>query len=394
MVEATRTRILQRLDGDEIDGHRYVPASVENTMWGRLPVASDRAIATILPGQTITVDTISHEGLLPDQGSDPEAYFGRYGIAPADVLDDARQIPRCKTRDGSRDGSHVVTGPIAVNGARPGDVLMVEVNRLERRVPYGVISTRHGRGVMAGFAFEGNYGALCIVLERDGKAYGQLVPDCMQVDDPQLPECGYPRFALHPFLGIMGVAPDLPERPCSIPPYAFGGNIDVKDMTAGSVLFLPVQAEDAKLFVGDPHFAQGDGEVSLTALEASLRATLTVNVIPAAVADGLFGPRIAPFAYAHGRLLALGLDEDLDAALRHSVDYAVGLLHHLFGIPERALYLYLSAAVDFDISQAVDLVKGVHARIPLDDFSHLLPGKTADGFMTLIRNGIGIATTH
>ena len=128
---------------------------------------------------------------------------------------------------------------------------------------------------MTDTALEGDYGTLCKVISVHGEAYGQLVPEGMDFHDQALDNCSYPSFPLHPFIGIMGVAPDTDAHLCSIPPYDFGGNIDVNDMTEGSVLFLPIQVEGAKFFVGDPHYAQGDGEVSLTALEAPLRATLT-----------------------------------------------------------------------------------------------------------------------
>ncbi|OZG60664.1 acetamidase [Bifidobacterium lemurum] len=361
----------------------HVPASVENTLWGVLPIGKDQPIASVASGQTVVIDTISHEGIMPDQGADPVRYFGAKGIRRDEILDDTIAVPEYKThREG--DGSHIITGPIAVRGAKPGDVLMVSVDCLERRTHYGVISTRHGRGVMVGSQWEGDYGALCKVVESDGTEYGQMVPDGVDFhDDAALAASGYPRFALHPFLGIMGVAPDLPERPCSIPPYRFGGNIDVNDMTEGSVLFLPVQVDDAKFYVGDPHFAQGDGEVALTALEAPLRATLTLTVIPRRIANELFGECSVPFAYARGKLLVLGLDKDLDEALRHSVRRAIEMLASMFHLPERVIYLYLSAAADFDVSQAVDLVSGVHARIPLDDFVARLPGG-AGGFLNRI----------
>lgn len=373
--------LLQGLGPDEAArlSDRYVPASVQNTFWGVLPSRSDRPVLTIESGESIVIDTVSHEGIMPDQGSDPITYFGAYGLDRSELLDDTVAIPACKTRN-MTDGSHVITGPIEVVGAHPGDLLMVTVEKLERRAPYGVISTRHGRGVMTDTALEGDYGTLCKVISVHGEAYGQLVPEGMDFHDQALDNCSYPSFPLHPFIGIMGVAPDTDAHLCSIPPYDFGGNIDVNDMTEGSVLFLPIQVEGAKFFVGDPHYAQGDGEVSLTALEAPLRATLTLSVIPQQQADALFGERKGPFGYAHGRLLALGLHEDLDEALRRSVDYSVSLLSSLFHLPAKVIYLYLSAAADFDVSQAVDLVRGVYSRILLSHFE----GSAAQDFVNFV----------
>ena len=377
--------VLQRLTSEETRGvgGRYVPASVRNTFWGVLPSRTDGPIASISSGQRITIDTISHEGLMPDQGSDPVRYFGSRGIGRDELLEDAIAIPACKSR-GEHDGSHVVTGPIEVKGAKPGDVLMVSVDRLERRAPYGVISTRHGRGVMVDSELEGDYGALCKVISVDGAAFGQIVPDGTRFHDQALDKTDYPAFPLRPFLGIMGVTPDSDERKCSIPPYAFGGNIDVNDMTEGSTLFLPVQIDGAGFYIGDPHYAQGDGEVALTALEAPLRATVTLTVIPGKIADGLFGVHDRAFACADGKLLALGLHEDLDEALRQSVAYSISLLSSLFHLPKKAIYLYLSAAADFDVSQAVDLVRGIHSRIPLSHFE----GPAADDLIGYVMQAV------
>ena len=101
-------------------------------------------------------------------------------------------------------------------------------------------------------------------------------------------------FPLAPFLGTMGVAVAADERPHSVPPGAHGGNIDINLLTEGAVLYLPVQVPGALAYVGDPHFAQGDGEVALTALEASLRATLRFDVVPRAEALAEFGEIAGP----------------------------------------------------------------------------------------------------
>jgi acetamidase/formamidase len=105
-------------------------------------------VLTVRSGTTVTVDTVSHEGLLEDQGKDPMQYFGDHGVKPDSVLRDAVEIAAKTPHAGP--GPHVVTGPIAVEGARPGDVLKIEILRLIRRVPYGVISNRHGKGALSG----------------------------------------------------------------------------------------------------------------------------------------------------------------------------------------------------------------------------------------------------
>ena len=175
-------------------------------------------------------------------------------------------------------------------------------------------------------------------------------------------------FPLAPFLGIMGVAVAGDERPHSVPPGAHGGNIDINLLQVGSTLYLPVQVPGALAYVGDPHFAQGDGEVALTAMEASLRATLRFRIVPA---DDPF----APFVHEHGPVVETpeywvptGMDDDLREAMKKAVRAAIRFLVGGYDMDEEHAYAYLSAATDFDISQVVDRVSGVHARIRKADF--------------------------
>ncbi|MBT1173455.1 acetamidase/formamidase family protein [Bifidobacterium sp. MA2] len=355
------TRILQTGVGVP-EGANYVPSTPGNVLWGRLPSAVDmaRPVGEVAPGGDIVIDTVSHEGLLPDQGSDPVAYFGAHGVPADEVLDDAVAIAREVPRDAEADGPHMVVGPIRVPGAHPGDLLAVTIGRLERRVPYGVISTRHARGVLADSEdFDGNYGQFCRADDETETAWFRAGNES---DGPIV------RFPMHPFLGITGVTTAADARPSSIPPANYGGNIDLRDLTEGATLFLPVQVEDAGLYIGDPHFAQGNGEVSLTALEASLRAHLHVEVVPGDRAEELFGRVDLPFAVAHGALIPLGLGDTLDEALAASVDHTIDMLSTMFSLPRRQVYLLLSAAVDFDVTQAVDIVKGAHGLVDLAMF--------------------------
>ena len=143
------------------------------------------------------------------------------------------------------------------------------------------------------------------------------------------------------------------------------------ELRAGSVLYLPVQVAGALAYVGDPHFAQGDGEVALTALEASLRATLQFEVVPREVALAEFGEIVGPLVRTDEYLVPTGMDVDLNVAMRNAVRAAVKLIEARWGLDEHLAYAYLSAATDFDISQVVDVVCGVHARIREADFAKL-----------------------
>ncbi len=341
------SNVLQPFEGD-IRSQTYLPADPSAVLWGRLPCATDSPVLTIGSGTEVTVDTISHEGILEDQGRDPVAFFGQYGAT--EVLKDAVALA-ASDYDRADGGPHVVTGPIFVDGALPGDLLKITVLETLERVPYGVISNRHGRG-----ALPGEYEPFSVFATADD-GYGSL------------PTAGRPvRFPLHPFLGIMGVAVSGSTRPHSVPPGPHGGNIDINLLTVGSSLYLPVQVAGALAYVGDPHFAQGDGEVALTAMEASLRATLRFEVVPHSASVAMFGELVGPLAETGEYLVPTGMNEDLDLAVQDCVRAAIALIQARWGLDAQHAYAYLSAATDFNISQVVDLVKGVHARVRKSDF--------------------------
>jgi len=345
----------------------YLPADSDSIYWGRLPCGVDAPCITVDPGTEVTIDTLSHEGVLEDQGRDPESFFARFGVERDAVLNDAvRLAASTHPRDPQIDGPHVVTGPIGVRGARPGDLLKITVVELLPRVPYGVISNRHGRGALPGEypRGEGNV-SIFAAVEDSADESAPLFGTMPRVAGGEHTV----RFPLAPFLGIMGVAVAGDIRPHSVPPGTHGGNIDINLLTEGSVLYLPVQVDDALAYIGDPHFAQGDGEVSLTAMEASLRATLRFDVVPQAEAIEAFGVLVGPLAETTDFLIPTGMNADLDLAVQECVRAAIALLQARFGMDAEHAYAYLSAATDFNISQVVDLVKGVHARIRVEDFN-------------------------
>jgi acetamidase/formamidase len=311
----------------------------------------------------VCVDTISHEGLMGDQGRDPRAYFGGHGVPAGAVLTDAVAVAASTHRnDPAVDGPHVVTGPIAVAGAQPGDVLSISVLDLAPRLPYGVISSRHGKGALPGEVLDDGevFSAFCLV--EPGGAGALFASIARRGDAPERRA----RFPLAPFLGLMGVAG--PTRLPSVPPGPHGGNIDVRLLGTGAVLHLPVQVPGALAYVGDPHFAQGDGEVALTALEAPLRATLRLDLVPGELARERFGPLRGPIAETPELWIPIGLHEDLDEAMRGCVRQSLDLLTAAYGMDRRHAYAYLSAAADYSVSQVVDVVKGVHGSIRKADF--------------------------
>jgi len=363
--------MLQPKEG-RIDGAHYLQSTPDTCLWGRLPGRDHAPVARVASGDTITIDTLSHEGILEDQGRDPVAYLAGFGVSPDQVLTDSRDLAASSVaHDYDEDGPHVVTGPIAVDGAEPGDVLKVEVLSLLLRAPYGIISSRHGYGALPGEFPETppdtgpgpdrQYHSVCLfteVVEEAGRLHG-VIP---------YGQGRAARFPLAPFLGLMGVAVDTSAPVHSVPPGSFGGNLDINELQVGSTLYLPVQVPGAGFYAGDPHYAQGDGEVALTALEAPLRATLRLTVIPKSRAQSLTGSLGEPFAETATHWLPIGLHEDLNEAMKRAVRAAVNFLAQTQGMDRASALAYLSAAADFEVSQVVDAVKGVHCMIRKSDF--------------------------
>jgi acetamidase/formamidase len=343
----------------------YVTASADALRWGRLPTADVAPIAAVADGELVTFDTVSHEGLLGDQGADPVAFFGDWGIGPDELLDDVRALTgSALQRDLATDGPHAVLGPVAVRGARPGDLVCIEPVSLVPRVRYGIVSNRHGRGVLSG--------------EMPRADHRDEVPDVVSVlarvdDDGRGCITGRSgrrlRFDLRPFLGLIGITPDGSESLSSTPPGAHGGNLDIHHIGVGSRLLLPAQVPEAGLYVGDPHFAQGNGEVALTAFEAPLRATLRVTVRSDPDARALAALMAAPLGETATHTILVGLGPTLDEAMRDCVRRSVAFVVSVAQVDEHEALAFLSAAADFEVSQAVNLVVGVHCLIRTGDLA-------------------------
>jgi acetamidase/formamidase len=380
---AAQTAILQPLSDKPVAGASvklksdfYVPITPESIRWGYLPDNAAKPIISVKSGSTVTFDTLSHEGILEDQGRDPAKYFAGFGVPADQVLNDGKAITASSlTHDFAKDGPHIVIGPVAIEGAQPGDVLKVEMISLTPRVPYGVISNRHGKGALPGEFPENadpqagasaekpelynNVSKFVPIKLIDGKWYGILKSDKGEAHIP-----------VAPFMGTMGVAPNVAGKPNSIPPGDYGGNLDIHYLTAGATLYIPVQVAGGMFFLADPHFAQGNGEVSLTAIEGSLRATLKLSILKAgdaSIPNG--GKQPGPFAETPDYWIAIGLDPDLNEAMKKSTREAIRFLSEKMGMDRATAFAYLSAAADFEVSQVVDRTKGVHALIRKKDFA-------------------------
>lgn len=364
-----------RLTEGDYKGNYYVPSTLNTITWGYLPNKDAKPVLSVASGSTVTFDTVSHEGLLEDQGRDAEKFFTSKGVNAAFILDEAKAITKSTlNHDFEKDGPHIVTGPIEIKGAKPGDVLKVEVLKVEPRVPYGVISNRHGKGALpgefpkktpqAGASADNpeRYGNVSVFTPIEKNASGDY-EGVLQTDSGSSI-----RFPLSPFMGLMGVAANTSEKVHSVPPALYGGNIDINELGAGSTVYYPVQVDGALFYTGDSHFAQGDGEVALTALEASARATFKFTLLKAGK-DSVPGKKIEqPLAENAEFWITPGLDADLDEAMKKSTREAIRFLNQEYGIDESIAYAYLSAATDFEVSQVVDKTKGIHAKIRKSDF--------------------------
>ena len=324
-------------------GQHRVRCGPETVHWGYLWGAAE-PVLRINPGETVTIDTVSHEGLLPDQG-DPETFFARFGIAKEAVLADLVGVYTKVQHSGI--GPHVVSGPIAIAGAEPGDVLAVHVLEATPRVPYGVNSMRLNRG---GLPDEFTLNRSIVIPFDMTRQVAQFSP---RIEVP-----------LAPFFGIMATGPARSlGRVSSGPPGAFGGNIDLKELTAGSILYLPVHVPEALFMVGDGHAAQGDGEVDLTAIETSLTGTFRFELIKGK-------PLAWPRAETPTHWITLGLHENLEEAMKLALRECIKFLSEEKGLARVDAYALASIAVDFEVTQVVDGVKGIHAMIPKGIFKY------------------------
>ena len=334
---------------EEQETEHYIESTPENVIWGELYISEDEPILNVKSGDIVTVETISHEGILSDQGDTVE-FFTNAGIDRADILPDQLAVKEQLEQTGL--GPHVITGPIYVEDAEPGDVLEIRTVNIDYRVPYGVISNRHGKGALPDEypLNDADIYTKVITLDTD-KNIGNFRP-----------ENGRPNIdlPLKPFMGIMGVAPaDPKEAENSVPPGNYGGNIDIKHLAAGSSLYLPVQVPGALFYTGDPHCAQGNGEVALTAIECSLTPTFELILHKDKQLE-------SPVGETEDAWLAIGLDKDLDEAMKKAVRESLRIVNEEYGLTKQDALLFGSAAIDYEVSQVVDIVKGIHGVIPKD----------------------------
>ena len=266
------------------------------------------------------------------------------GATEAEIPDSLKAVEQQVKERGP--GAHPMSGPIFVEGAEPGDTLEIRIGAIEFLHPFGVNAFSPGGGTLPD-AYP--YAQLRLLRWRPGADRVEFKPGVT--------------LRLAPFFGSIGVAPPaLVGRISSRPPGWHGGNLDNKDLVSGSILYLPVHVRGALLSIGDGHGLQGDGEVTGTALETSLRGTFELRVRK--------GERLRwPRAETPTHYIAMGLDPDLDEAARLATREMVDFLVAEQKMTRDEAYMLCSLAADLHVTQLVDATKGVHAMIAKSIFS-------------------------
>ena len=326
-------------------------ATPENVHWGYFDPSIGPSLK-IKSGDLVQAEAITHHA----------------GDAPELMMDETvtrlfKEIPE----EDRNPGVHIMTGPIWVEGAQPGDMLEVRYLRMTPRCNYGsnlaanwgylykefgekervtiyeLDQNANTASALYAYDFPGKYltpGTItnCPVCDRQDALKGIRVP-------------------ARPHLGTAGVAPAIDGRTSTIPPGLHGGNIDNWRIGAGATMYYPVQVEGALFSIGDPHVSQGDGEISGTAIEASLNVLMQIVLRKDFEVTG-------PLLETPNFWIVHGFNEDLNLAMREASLNMLGLLHDHVGLSKNDAYSLMSVASDFAVTQVVDGRQGCHVRIP------------------------------
>jgi acetamidase/formamidase len=304
--------------------HRHLQSSPETCHWGFFE-AKLNPVLTIDSGDEVTVDTISGG---PDQMPDKSKFH-----VPPELLEvhakNERMVP-----------GHILTGPIAVKGAMPGDVLEVDILDVQLRQDWGYNLIRPLAGTLPDDFHETRL--LNIPLDRE-RMVGRLP---WGLDLP-----------LAPFFGVMGVAPPPAwGRITSLIPRAMGGNLDNKELGAGAKLYLPVFVPGALFSCGDGHGVQGDGEVCVTAIETALQGRFRLTLRKDIRLD-------YPRAETATHYMTMAMDPDLDQCVVRALRDMIVLLGEKRNLSREDAYTLCSLAADLRVTQTVNGSKGIHCMI-------------------------------
>src|SRR5215467_3403702 len=290
-------------------------------------------VTTVESGDVVTIETVA--------AMEPEEIDRSGVVPPAAVPEYTRAIYR-EVKDRGP-GGHVLTGPVAVKGAEPGDVLEVRILAIDLAVDYGYNRVRPYAGALPE-EFPGVFQRF-IRIDRPARK-AEIAPGVVIPLD-------------RPFFGTMGVAPPpIMGRISSAPPGIHAGNMDNKDLAAGTTLYVPVYVPGAMFSVGDAHAAQGHGEVDLTAIETGLRGKFQFIV-----------RKDLKLTWPRGETathwIVMGLNPNLEEAMKMAVRETIGFITQRFPkLSREEAYMIASVAVDYHVTQVVDGTKGIHGMIP------------------------------
>ena len=315
-------------------GHLYhLPPTPHTVAWGYY-WSQAKPVLRVRSGDEVEVGTLIT--------STPKRLEGA-GVAPGDVQQSLRDIVDSVTDHGP--GGHILTGPIYVEGADSGDVLEVRIEKIDLAIPYAY----NAFGPRSGYLPEDfHYSRMKIIPLDKERMVAHFAPG---IDIP-----------LHPFFGSIGDAPPAAMgRVSSAPPGIFAGNLDNKELVAGTTLYIPVWTKGALLEIGDGHAGQGNGEVDITALETSLTGRFQLIVRKDMHLDW-------PRAETPTHYITMGIDSNLVVATKNAIRQAIDFLVTQKGLSRDDAYMLVSTSSDVDITELVDGTLGVHVMIPKDIF--------------------------
>lgn len=304
--------------------HHHLSASPETCHWGWFDAAMP-PVLTISSGDTVTVGTVSGA---------PEDLPGDGYHVPPELLD-------IHARSERRMPGHLLTGPIAVEGAEPGDVLEIRLHDIRLRQDWGYTKVRPLAGALPEDFDEPDRMTVDLDAERNiGRLpWGTELP-------------------LRPFFGVIGVAPPPGWGPIStIQPRKNGGNLDNKELIAGTTLYLPVWTEGGKISLGDGHGVQGDGEVCVTAIETALEGDIEVHLRKDLDLD-------YPRAESPDARITMGMSADLDDAASHALRQMIDWTVETTNLSRSQAFMLMSLAADVRVTQLVNQEKGIHVVLP------------------------------
>ena len=305
-------------DGKKI---HLLPATLETTQWGWFDNAQP-PVLRVNSGDIVALETMMHS---------------HNQVIPGTTID---QIKKLRTDHPGR-GPHTVTGPIYVDGAEPGDVLKVTINRI---VPRAYAANFNVPGMFGQFPKDYPDGQVKYLYVDWDKKITEFLPGI--------------EIPLKPFPGILGVARKEPGRYGTVPPGEYAGNLDIRDFSEGTSLYVPVHVRGALLWSGDSHAAQGNGEVNLTAIETAFKElNITLEVIKGKPLDF---PRIE----TRTSWITMGFDQDLNKAWDQAKAQTVKFLSEQRNVSADQAAKLMTTVSDCRVSQVVNIKKGIHCLNP------------------------------